>query len=162
MLLLVEMTIVVGSNQRIKMRLKKWKRSPFILPYGNKLKKSRARKIEKKVNKVGDRTRTGMPFWSSITGLDSEVSEEGKMKELAKDWVKHIPQFIEDVAETQWSSSGLPMGMSQWERESLHFSVTGGGNLNSPSIKSGWEPLTKVENIQDTTTPSHPPDLTMF
>lgn len=52
---------------------------------GNKLKKSRARKIEKKVNKVGDRTRTGMPFWSSITGLDSEVSEEGKMKELAKD-----------------------------------------------------------------------------
>lgn len=51
--------------------------------------------------------------------------------------MKHIPQFIEDVAETQWSSSGLPMGMSQWERESLHFSVTGGGNLNLPSIKSG-------------------------
>lgn len=34
MLLLVEMTIVVGGDQRIKMRLKKGKRSPFILPYG--------------------------------------------------------------------------------------------------------------------------------
>lgn len=70
------------------------------------------------------------------------------MKELAKDQMTHIPQFMEDAAETQWNSCGLPTGMSM-ERESLHFSVTGRGNLNSPSINSGWEPLTKVEDNQD-------------
>lgn len=42
-----------------------------------------------------------MPFQSSIAERDSEVSKEGKMKELAKDQMTHIPQFMEDAAETQ-------------------------------------------------------------
>lgn len=90
-----------------------------------------------------------MSFQSSITGLDSEVSEEGKLKELANH-VKHILQLMEDAAETQWSSSGLTMGKNM-KREGLHFSVTRAGNLNSSPINSVLRPLTKVENKQDIT-----------
>lgn len=44
------------------------------------------------------------------------------MKELAKIQVKHIPQFMEDAAETQWSSSELPVEMSR-TRKGLHFTL---------------------------------------
>lgn len=42
-----------------------------------------------------------MCFLDSTTGLDSKVSEKGKMKELAKVQGKDIPQFMEDAAATQ-------------------------------------------------------------
>lgn len=64
--------------------------------------------------------------------------------------MKHILQLMEDAAETQRSSSELTMGKSI-EREGLHFSVSRGGNLNSPPINSGLRPLTKFENKEDTT-----------
>lgn len=42
-----------------------------------------------------------MSFLDSTAGLESKVSEKGKMKELAKVQGKDIPQFMEYAAETQ-------------------------------------------------------------